>query len=52
MKTYLQLIILLFGLEQKYFKTPSVLFSPYSTLKCSLNWKLIDFVIHAKNKIS
>ena len=48
MKTYLQLIMLLFGLEQKYFRTPSVSFSPYSTLKFSLNWKVIDFVIHAK----
>ena len=46
----MQFIILLFGLEQKYFRTPSVLFSPYSTLNCSSNWKLIDFVIHAKNK--
>lgn len=42
--------MLLFGLEQKYFRTPSVSFSPYSTLKFSLNWKVIDFVIQAKTR--
>ena len=47
-QTYLQLIVLIFGLEQKYLRTPSFSFSPYSTLKFSLNWKLIDFVIQAE----